>query len=438
MMDKVLKNVLYSSAEKAVLLGGQLLSVIIVVRNLSREEYGIIGIVSSYFAVLNLFNITFENAILRDHKWNSASMERFVNNFFRLAAIKAGAFLALACLLSVYFMVVFKKPEFIYGVASAVTIVIMDMLVAPALILASIRFDQKIVAKMTLIRIGANLTLLSGLMAFPSLKYLAAKDLVVGALYVGIWGFTAKNRFGLSIFPNGRGDEIDFPYLKRIWKDYLAWMHLSGVVTGLIAKADLFFLAFFVDLKSVGEYNLALSAANIGSLPPQILAYQHGVALSHADNAQSGRALTYKFIALSGLVCGLIFISFLVLGKFYLRLISGYSSPAVNRYMILIVGGLLIARSVIGPVISYINMRGSTKSLFMEVMLPVAIVSASMYLVSAYLYGSQGTAIANVIAAIAWVVMLSWHAVKRYPEIFNPFRMPSSSGNGGQPNLKVR
>lgn len=412
MKKAIINNILYSIVEKFFLLGSQFLITVLLVRLLPRQDYGVIGVVTGYFAFVNIINISLESIILRDHKIFDLKIEKYIYNFFVFNIIKSIFFILIALILSALLVNIFSNANFLYSIWSITVIYIADALTAPLVIYQSAKLNQKTVTKISLIRAFLNLIILLGLFYFPSLKYILIKDIFVSFTYVSIWLIiTVKfiNIKNIKII-----EDIDFHFLKNTLLDYSLWTHLNGVVTNFIYRSDTFFLSFFVGLTTIGNYNIALNSANVANILPMILGYQNSVALSHAKNDKQAFSVSNAFVRFSFYINIFSFAVFYFFGNFYLYLITGLQeNREVYTYMIYIVLGIIISKGITSPLIAYINIRGSVKSLFFNVLIVLSVITFIIYYFSAKFFGAYGISVSNIFVSVLWVTLLI-REVKKY------------------------
>jgi O-antigen/teichoic acid export membrane protein len=405
MKKQIFMNIIQSVIEKFSIIGTQFLLSFFLVRMLEREEYGIIGVVAGYFVFINFINISLESVMLRDHKVYEQNLEKYFLNFFLFNLFKCGLFIVIAAVFSIYLTNHYDDTGFIYAIISMTVILIADALVAPLVIYTTSKFNQKMVTKIAIVRSLLNIILILGLLFSPTLQYNAMKDLIVSIIFVMVWfKYSGKVLNYKKIFLRSN---IDLSFIKQNLFSYSLWTHLNGVVTNFIYKSDTFFLSFFVSLHIVGDYNVALVSANVANILPMIFGYQNSVALSHAKNSEQAFNISNTFIRIS-IYMGLLTIGgFIILGQVYLKVITGQSDVSnIYWYMIFIVLGLVIVKTIASPLNSFINIRGSVTSLFKTVLLPTLLFTIIVYLISSFLFGALGIAIANVLVALFWLTLI--------------------------------
>lgn len=412
MRKKIITNVLYSFAEKFASIGAQFLISIILIRLLSREDYGIIGTVVGYFVFVNFINISIESVILRDHKKIATNLSSYFSNFFFFNAAKSLCIIIIASFLSVYLVKNKGNLDYFYAITSFTSILIADSFVAPIMIYTTANFSQKIVTLFTTVRLIGNLILSLGLLIVPTIQYLAIKDIIISIIYSILWFTYFKKSYIHSFVFSYK--QIDFKYLKTTIMEYSIWIHLNGVVTTFIYKADIFFLSLFYNLQVIGNYNIALTAANVANIIPMILAYQNSIAISHAKNEVSANQISNIFIKVSLVISIFIIVIYLFFGKMYLRIITGDGSvDTIYQLMIPIVVGLVIVKSIASPLVAFINIKRDTKGLFSNVLFPTFIATSIVYVTTSYFGNPLIVAISNIAVSLIWLGLLLHYIIRQ-------------------------
>jgi O-antigen/teichoic acid export membrane protein len=404
MRQKIISNIISSGVEKVFLIGVQLIASIILIRLLPRDDYGIIGVVAGYYAFVNVINISMESIILRDHGKYDDDLPRFMQSFFVFNLAKSVFFLLIAMVLSLFLSSIYARHDFVYAIFSISFILIADSMTAPLVIFAASKFNQKLVTKISLIRAGLNLVFLGGLFIVPTLAFIALKDLIVSLVFIVIWFVVADKYLSVSFSFRQKGD---WSFIRDSFVSYSLWTHLNGVVTNVIYRSDTFFLSLFAGLTIVGNYNIALNSGNIANILPMIIGYQNSVALSHAKEKEQIFKISNAFIRLSLLIGLFTLIGFLVAGHWYLWLITGdRNCDEIFFYMMCIVTGLVIVKSIASPLVAFLNIHGSVDKLVIRVTIPILFISLPIYFCGAYLYQAKGLALSNIIIAFCWLILV--------------------------------
>ncbi|UFS62408.1 oligosaccharide flippase family protein [Sulfurimonas sp. HSL-3221] len=403
MKKQIISNLLSSGVEKFVVIGIQFISSIILIRMLPRDDYGIMGIVAGYFTFVNIVNISLESIILRDHKKFDSDLQKVMQDFFGFNLLKSAFIIMVALCLSAFLTSIYDNSGFVYAIWSITLITVADSLTAPFAIYFASKFNQKLVTKISVLRSVFGLLILLGLFAYPYLWFVALKDLIISMLFVGTWFYLAVNKLGFR----PEVEKPDFSFIGHIFFTYSFWTHLNGIVTSFIYKSDTFFLSLFVSLAMVGDYNIALNSANIANILPMIIGYQNSVALSHARDKAHALKLSNAFLRLSLLIGAITLAGFYGLGEYYLYIVTGtYENNQIFFYMMCIVGGLVLVKTFASPLVSYIAIHGSIQKMVIQVSLPMALVTMTAYFISAAYFQTQGVAVANLLVASVWLLLL--------------------------------
>ena len=412
MKEKIISNIFFSFIEKFFIISSQFFISMLLIRCLERQDYGIIGVVSGYFVFINILNISLESIILKDHKKYDKKLEKYIYNFFIFNLFKSFLFIILAIVLSYYLTNKFSNVEFVYSIFSITIIYIADALVSPLVIYNSVKFNQKLVTKISFVRTVLNILILLGIFYIPTLQFVFFKDLIVSIIYISLWLFATMKILDLrKIDPI---NDLDILFIKKSFFEYALWTHLNGVITNFIYKSDTFFLSMFAGLVTVGNYNIALNSANIANILPMILGYQTSIAVSNAKDRNQEFIISNMFIRLSIYIGIIILFLFFFFGDFYLYLMTGeYINKEIYFYMMMIVLGLVIVKSFASPLNAYINIKGSVYSLFKNVLMIVFIFTGIIYFFSAKYFGAYGLAISNVFISIFWFILIV-REVKKY------------------------
>ena len=400
--DKLKKNITFSFLEKIGIIVSQFISSILLAKYLPREEFGVMAVISGAYAFLQFANIAIENILIKDYQKFQSSINETISQFIQINILKI-LFLSLCCFgIAAAYYSQSNRDVFIFASLSLLSVVAMDILISPLIIYASLLFKQNIVTKISLARWALNIIGLSFLIKYPSIKTVLVKDLVIFLLIIVFWFHQAKNKLNLKLYLV----KINWKFIKENMIGYSLWVHLIGVISNIVYKADAFILYYFVSLKLIGNYNIALSVANIANILPSILINQNNVALSHCKSDEEAKAMTGKFLRLSIYIGVISLLGFIFLGKFYLRLVTKVDVDEIYEYLLFIVSGLLIIKMVISPLVAYVNIKGDVKRLFFKVQLPLLATVLFNYLVLSYFFGTKGAAVSNLINSILWLIFL--------------------------------
>ncbi|MBB6091257.1 O-antigen/teichoic acid export membrane protein [Povalibacter uvarum] len=410
----LVRNVASAFLDRGFIIVAQMAAMALIVRFLPREDYGVMGVVAGFTALVQILNLSIESIILRDHRLYGTDAPRFLLNFMAFNCMKALPMAAAGMVLAWTLPGVYGQPGFLWAVLSLTVITIAECLISPLAVYASARYQQYLVTRVNVLRYSVNLILLTGLLWKPTLQYLFIKDLMVSVVVVAVWAFLARPALNLSFAGTSLRKDVDPRFILRTLGGYSIWVHLVSVGTAIIYRIDALVLSFFAPLSVVGSYSVAKNAANVANVAPAIFGYQNSVALSHARDRTEAFRLTDGFLRLSAYVGFATLIGFLALGIPYLKAVTG--DPSVTEiftWMLCIVSGLVLVKTVASPLVAYINVSGDVRALFVRVMLPLLAIAATCYCVTAKFLGPFGLAIGNFVVALAWLGLLLLE-VRRY------------------------
>lgn len=404
MKDKLVDNILYSFLEKLFQILSGFVSSFFIIRMLERESYGVIGIVAGFYALVNIFNFSYEAIIVRDHK---KFEETELGHFLAFSLYKMIVLFLLSLMLAIGLSVQHTNFEFYYAVGSIFMVFSLDFLSAPIVLLATSKFRHDLISKVSFVRYVLNVALLIGLIYFPNLKYLFFKDVIVFLVVSCLWIFVLKNELRVKTSLVKQFFKFDIQKFKKNISDYSLWTHLIACVTYFIYRADTIFLSYVSPLKVIGNYNVALSCGNFANIAPSILGFQNSVAISNIEEHSEIERVSSSFTRIS-IVASLLMLGGLFLtGDFLLRLITGQENVSeIFFYTKCIVIGLLLVKSLASPMVSVIQMKGNVKQLFYRVNIPVFIITILTYLLSSIFYGARGVAVANIFNSLIWIFLL--------------------------------
>ena len=410
MKNKLVNNIFFSFLEKFFQIVSGFVTSFFIIRLLEREKFGVIGIVAGFYALVNIFNFSYESIIIRDHKKMN---EADIGHFLAFSIFKMIALFVLSLMLAIYLNMNFSNSDFYYAVGSIFLVFSIDFLSAPIVLVATSRFRHDLVSLVSFFRYFLNVVILLGLFYFPTLKYIFIKDLIVFSVILVSWVFVLK--VCLKLKTNLLGEMINFNFLKfkKNVADYSLWTHLISCVTFFIYRADTIFLSLFSPIRVIGNYSVALSCGNFANIAPSILGFQNTVAISNLEKKEDIERVSSSFARMSIIASTLMFIGLFITGEFLLRIITGEKDVSeIFFFTKCIVLGLLLVKSLASPMVSVIQMKGDVKKLFYKVNIPVFFLTVISYFFSAKYYGARGVALANILNSLVWIGLVFYEYQK--------------------------
>lgn len=404
--QKIISNILSSGVEKATMMLLQLISTIIIIRLLPRDDYGVIGIVVGYFAFVSILNISLESVILRDHQKFDKKINLMMQNFLAFNIYKAIFFIFIAILMSFFASLSYENSNFKYAIWSMTFIILADSITAPFIIYFTSKFNQKLVTKISVLRFSLSLILLLGLFVYPSIWFIALKDFIISAIYISLWLYIAKDKLKFKFKFKFKNPE--FITLKESFFSYSLWSHLIGIVANIMYRADTVFLSLFFGLQIIGGYNISLNAANYANIIPSIINYQNSVALSNTNSMKEALKITKYFFLLSLLIGSMTILGYYYLGEYFIYLLTGGYDVKLFSYMMWIVISVVIIKTFGAPLVSLIAIKGSVKDFFINVSLPVVFLTILLSYLFINYKGIYGLLLVKVFVSCL-ITVLTYH-----------------------------
>ncbi len=209
--------------------------------------------------------------------------------------------------------------------------------------------------------------------------------------------------------------------IRTILTSIVLWIHFTGVITQGIQTLDMLALhTMGIPLKDIGNYSIALKAANFFQFLPVALVNVYGVYLgkfsgrnrSEVDERKFVFRYSFYFILLSiflfmiGIAIAEPLLSFLGKGK-----LEGSTLTQTTQYFYWMLAGTLI-QCASYPLSAYLGARATPKKLFLNIFLPWLFISAILYF-SAASSGLMLTAKMNVLVYLVLVVLFLYYILKK-------------------------
>lgn len=407
MKNKIISNIIFSFSEKLILILSQFISGIIIIRNLERTDYGLLGIFAGYFVFLNLFNLSIESILIRDFKKYTVNLNLRLESFIQFNLIKSFLIFLLSIPITIHLFYSFNTVKIFYVFGISFALLVSQTLISPLITYFTVIFNQKKVTIFNSIKVITRLVFLMLLFFYPSLLVYFLVEFTVSTISFGVWFYIGKKELKISLFRILSFSKMNFEFVKKSIFSYSIWIHLNGVITAIIYKSDPFFLALDSNEKEIGDYNVALNSSNIANIIPSIFGYQNSIAISNSRNKTDIEKITSAFIKLSIYFGMITLFCFLTLGGFYLRILTGDDNiDNMFFYQSCIVLGLVISKTFASPLVSIINILGDVRTFFFNVSLPIFFVTILSYTFTSIFYKSSGIAMANIFNSIIWLVLI--------------------------------
>lgn len=394
----------------------QLFSSILMVRFLGEEGVGILAIASGAFSMVSVLNLSWESILLRSNAINASNeseLQDYFSKFIFFNCLKSCCILILTYFLGIYIADLYQNANLLWAILSYCMVCILDIMVSPFSIFSSTQYKQKLVTIMVMLRWLIHLVFLFGFLKWPSLKYAFVKECVLSIIIIISWIYIGRKQLRLNLsFKKFTKD--DWGVLKKDLAQFGLWTHLTGVSAQILYRVDALVLALFAPISIVGQYGIALSAANAAYIIPSVLSYQNSIVNSQISSDFGAKKVTEVFFRVSGIIGVMTFLIYIVFGNWYLTMMTKQkNNPEIFQYMVAIVIGVLIIKTLVSSLVSYINSRGNVKRLFLFVSLPTLIIGIAIYTLGGFWKQGLGISLANIAVALLWL-SLSLIEMRRY------------------------
>lgn len=391
--------------EKVIIALAQFISSILMVRFLGNEGVGILAIAGGIFSFISIVNISWESILLRNNVVKTENLQNYFDKFLFFNILKSITIMTFAIIAGLAVAKSYQNQGLLWAILSYALICVLDIIISPFIILCSTQYKQKVVTAMVMLRWGFHLILLTGFLKWPTLEYALIKECLLLFVMIGSWGYVGHKYLHTQIKIKVLNGE-DWSMLKRHLSEFALWTHLTSVSAQILYRVDALILSFFAPLSVVGQYGIALSAANAAYIIPSVLSYQNAVVNSQVSSEAGAKEITNLFFKISGLVGTMIFVGYLVFGNWYLNLMTkDNASRETYHYLLAIVVGVLIIKTLVSTLVSYINSRGNVKRLFLFVSLPTLVGGLLIYSIACYLGQGMGISLANIVVSLLWLAL---------------------------------
>lgn len=410
---KMATNIFFSLMEKIVITISQFLSSVLLVRLLGNHGVALLAMAGGVFSFVTILNLSWESILIRSNVVESSNLQDYFNKFFFFNLIKSAVIVLFSLAVGLGISHYYHHEGLLWAILSYAMICILDIMISPFLILCSTKYKQKIVTGMVVKRWLLHLILICGYLKWPTLEYAFLKELILVIVMIASWCYVGRKYLNTTIKMKMLTRQ-DWAILKKDFGEFTLWTHLTAVSAQILYRVDALILSFFAPLSVVGQYGIALNAANAAYIIPSVLSYQNTVINSQVSSDIGARKITGIFFRLSGIIGILTFVGYLFLGHWYLGLMTKESAQKETyQYLLIIVVGVLIVKTLVSTLVSYINSRGDVKRLFLFVSLPTLCCGIGIYTIGCYVGLGIGLSLSNIAVAILWL-FLSLQEMKRY------------------------
>ncbi len=375
----------------------------ILVRLLSAEEIGILGLSGGYVALLGFVLILPESVFIRDFVKIKGDINKYLSSFFGFSIVRSLLLLLMAVPVAVWLYFQQQSEVVAAYFLLLVTSTLLTSLTGPFREAFYANFRQ---ARITFVDLILNIVSLSALVIlFFSQNILTYGfiQVMVALLGVGWWYWNAVSKLGFSF-------HLFQGWLTLAWKSvqgFALWNHLSGMAIRLISQADIVILGFFVGLIELGNYAVALTIASVFFVFPQLIQKAVTLSFSQRETNESTRNILGIAIRYNTLFSLAQLGGYILVGPYLVSWLSPANPDVVFAYSVYLATGVTfynLARPWLALIVAKIDAR----KFFFELFLIPCLFAVPLYLFFVSREGAIGLAQANI---IAYALLSVWTAI---------------------------
>jgi hypothetical protein len=381
-------------------------AVIILIRALPREDYGIVGLAAGWLVALGFLNLAPENILWRDYRKMQPSLPKFLGACAWFAILKTVVFCLLAFVVALAHYGVYREPMLLAYLPAAALFGGVTTLAFIFELPLVVGFHYRGVAALTMVLRAGWLVLLATLFWRPSLSCLMGISAVYYGVHVAAW-FVTYRRHGSIRWrqPPAELREI----IVAVVREFVIWQHLASAARAFLLRGALALLGLLgIALADVGNYLVAVNVAAFALILPGVFEMAAAAGLAHSANAANDARIVRRTSAWNFAVTALQLVLFALMGEWLLRFLVRNEAAVVMPFA----WPLLLGASLFGlqtPALAFAIARAQPAALFWRVYLPTALVAIAGFCIGAVRWGLVGIAWAHVVNAVVLAVALWLH-----------------------------
>ncbi len=374
----------------------------LIVRSLTRQEYGMLSVVLSYGVIFNMLNVSVSAVLLRDYEKVKGRIREYMRAFVLFALAKCLVVLVLSVGIGLFLYRRYDDPAMLLVLAVNALSIMLLYVAEPFTTLLNVDFRQAMLTRVNLVSSVTNITVSAGALLVPTALYVSVKNAAVAFVGLALTAGYARRIFPLRGVLGGSGSRR---LILESLVGFSLWSHLIGVMTNVIYRADLLILGWLgAPFRTVGNYNIALQMGNFTKVVPQILQYNATLGLSHTQDARRQDEITFLFVKYCFLVSLAVLVAYALLGRLAIQIVVGRDVEEIYTLGFYIVAGLCLYNTF-RPLISYGTVVHRIQEVFFLAVLPSALGTLACYVILGRLEGAKGLAMGNVLGGILMTVL---------------------------------
>ena len=394
---KVFSNTFFSIVDVLLLKASTVLAFVLLVRLLPNEDIAAIGIATGYLIFIQHLDVGPIRVLLRDYAKIAGDQRRrdeLLTALFAFWGVQALAMLLVVVILVAWVF----EPMPIEGISHLFVAMAIDFLALTLhgwiKVVYFADFQQRIATRIS-VMLGTVRFLSYGLLfVWPELttySVILVAFAVVGSV---VWMVAFQRRFKYRPVWHRGSPRI----LINSLADYGLWNHFNRIVIDTLFTVDLVVLSWFVGVKDMSSYTIALKFASLLTLVPAQISAALQIASAKCSDPEKQRQVVNSILKINGIVSLAQFAVILVIGNWLMTILFGAEATAGSFLYAMIIAGAVTVFNTVYPLIGLINNFCSLRKAFLLVFLPGLVFGIVAYAISGGLYGALGMAWANVVA----------------------------------------
>lgn len=376
----------------------------LIVRNISRSEYGEMALALSYGVIFNMLNVAVSSILLRDYpKLTGEQVSKYMSSFYTLNVYKSGVVILMTILIGVYFKYKYDNALLIEILAINTAMIICQNYTEPLQVLFSVTFKQYFITQIVFATSIVNVLATLGILVWPSALFVVIKNLIIAIFTLFLYNYFFYKNYNYKI------EYFNNKYLGLLinnLKSFSMWSHLQGVFSDIIYRADILILGWLnTPFQTLGNYNIALQLSNMTKIIPQIIQYHTTLSVSNITDEEKKNEVVHIFLKVNFIFSVFIMLGYIFLGKSLISIIAKTHYEEIFEYGLYILGSLCLLNSF-RSLIAYSIVSHSIKQVVLTVNLPATIFAVAAYFVGGIYWSLQGVLVANVLISIVFSLLI--------------------------------
>ncbi len=418
LFGKVFRVVSFNAFQTIFSKGIAFINFAILIRLLSGEDIGVIGLSAGYVALMGFLLVLPESIFIRDFLEIRKRLNEYISAFLGFNAVRGLVLFLFAIPVAFWLSQIQLNPELGSYFLLLVLATLLNTLSGPFREAFYSNYRQARIAFVDLSLNVVSLLVLVALFFSRSVVTYGWLQVLVALIGVGWWYWNARKAIHFRFQWHLRW----FGMATDAIKGFAIWNHLAGAMMRLVYQADVVILGFFVSLAALGDYTVALTLANVFFVFPQMIQKVMSLSFSQMEKKETVSPVLGVVVRYNTILSLAQFVGYAVVGPWLIALLSPDNPGTVFLYSLYLAGGVTLL-NITRPWISLAVVRIPPKRFFTMLFLGPCLLAIGIYWAAANYYGIVGVAQANILTYFivgVWGVLYTTHSLRILPRLFYP------------------